>query len=147
MMMEKSIVAASDKLEMCKEKVKQTEKEVKAALEKKYSSKALAESIERERHAEEMRFLSNKYRGDDVNISAVHDNDKVLHDAHVREHDAELDLEKAIEEDIATKKDLERMIENKAALKEVLHEIQEIIHEHAALAVEMEKEHARKSKH
>jgi tRNA A-37 threonylcarbamoyl transferase component Bud32 len=144
-MMEKSVVAASDKLEMCKEKVKQTEKEVKAALEKKYSSKALAESIERERHAEEMRFLSNKYRGDDVNFSAVHDNDKVLHDAHKLEHEAELQLEKAIEEDIASKKDLEHMIENKAALKEVLHEMQEIIHEHAALA--MEKERARKSKY
>ena len=143
-MMEKSVVAASDKLEMCKEKVKQTEKEVKEALEKKYST--LAESIERERHAEEMRFLSSKYRGDDVNFSAVHDNDKVLHDAHKLEHEAELQLEKAIEEDIASKKDLEQMIENKAALKEVLHEIQEIIHEHAALAVEMEKERAMKSK-
>ena len=148
MMMEKSVVAASDKLEMCLEKVKQTEQEVRTALEMKYSSKALAESIERERHAAEMRFLSNKYRGDNVNFSAVHDNDKVLHDAHRQEHDAELQLEKAIEEDIVTKKDLEQMIENKAALKEVLHEIQEIIHEHAALAMEMEKEkgRARKSK-
>eukprot|EP00986_Skeletonema_menzelii_P005723 scaffold2119_cov138-Skeletonema_menzelii.AAC.3 len=146
MMMEKSVVAASDKLEMCLEKVKQTEQEVRTALEKKYSSKALAESIERERHAEEMRFLSNKYRGDNVIFSAVHDNDKVLHDAHRQEHDAELLLEKAIEEDIATKKDLEEMIENKAALKEVLHEIQEIIHEHAALAMEGEKERTRKSK-
>jgi len=143
MMMEKSVVAATDRLEMRLEKVKQTEQEVRAALEKKYTSKALAESIERERHAAEMRFLSNKYRNDDVNFSAVHDNDKVLHDAHRQEHDAELRLERAIEEDIATKKDLEQMIENKAALKEVLHELQEIIHEHAALA--MEKENARKS--
>ena len=144
LMMEKSVVAATDRLEMCLEKVKQTEQEVKLALEKKYSSKALAESIERERHAAEMRFLSNKYRGDNVNFSAVHDNDKVLHDAHRQEHDAEMMLEKAIEEDIATKKDLEQMIESKAALKEVLHELQEIIHEHAALA--MEKESARKSR-
>ncbi|KAK1737545.1 hypothetical protein QTG54_011831 [Skeletonema marinoi] len=143
MMMEKSVVAATDRLEMRLEKVKQTEQEVRTALEKKYTSKALAESIERERHAAEMRFLSNKYRNDDVSFSAVHDNDKVLHDAHRQEHDAELRLEKAIEEDIATKKDLEQMIENKAALKEVLHELQEIIHEHAALA--MEKENARKS--
>jgi len=143
MMMEKSVVAATDRLEMRLEKVKQTEQEVRTALEKKYTSKALAESIERERHAAEMRFLSNKYRNDDVSFSAVHDNDKVLHDAHRQEHDAELRLEKAIEEDIATKKDLEQMIENKAALKEVLHELQEIIHEHAALA--MENENARKS--
>ncbi len=143
-MMEKSVIAATDKLEICQEKAKQTEQEVRAALEEKYSAKALAESIERERHAAEMRFLSNKYRNDDVNFSIVHDNDKVLHDAHRQEHRAELRLEKAIEDDITAKKDLEQMIENKAALKVALHELQEIIHEHAALA--MEKSNAKKSK-
>lgn len=144
MMMEKSVIAAADKLETCQEKAKHTEQEVRTALEEKYSAKALAESIERERHAAEVRFLSNKYRDDDVNFSAVRENDKVLHDAHRQEHDADLRLEKAIEEDITTKKDLEQMIEKKASLKDGLHELQEIIHEHAALA--MEKENARKSK-
>ena len=71
-----------------------------------------------------------------MNFSAVHDNDKVLHDAHRLEYRAELWLEKAIEDDIAAKKELEQMIENKAALKAELHDLQEIIHEHAAWAME-----------
>ena len=114
-MMEKSVSAAKDKLELCRENAKLADNNVRTALEQKYTAKALAESIERERHAAEMRFFSNKYRGDNVNFSIVHDNDKVLHDAHRLEYRAELRLEKAIEDDIAAKKDLEQIIENKAA--------------------------------
>jgi hypothetical protein len=146
-MMEKSVSAAKDKLELCREKVKLAEKNVRTALEQKYTAKALAESIERERHAAEMRFFSNKYRGDNVNFSIVHDNDKVLHDAHRLEYTAELRLEKAIEDDIAAKKDLEQMIENKAALKAELHDLQEIIHEHAAWAMEKNAEVKSKRQH
>ncbi len=58
MMIEKSVVAATDKLELCQKTAEETELEVKIALEEKYSAKALAESIERERRAAEMRFLA-----------------------------------------------------------------------------------------
>ena len=57
-MIEKSVAAATDKLELCQKKAEETELEVKIALEQKYSAKALAESIERERRAAEMRFLA-----------------------------------------------------------------------------------------
>ena len=43
MMIEKSILAATDKLELCQEKAEQAENEAKAALEAKYNVKALAE--------------------------------------------------------------------------------------------------------
>ena len=144
------MIAATDKLELCQEKAKQTEGELRAALEQKYSAKALAESIEREIHAAEMRFFSHKYPDDEppnlmeLGNGSLADNEMLLHEAHRQEHDAEILLEKALEDDIAAKKDLEQMIENKAALKEELHDLQEIIHEHAAWA--MEKEAARKSK-
>ena len=82
-MMEKSVSAAKDKLELCREKVKQSKNNVRSALEQKYTAKALAESIERERHAAEMRFFSNKYRGDNVNFSIVRENDHV-HPGHIR---------------------------------------------------------------
>ena len=150
MMMEKSVIAATDKLELCQERAKQTEKQVRIALEEKYFAKAVAESIERERRTAEMRFFSSKHDDDDppnlmeLGDGSFADNEILLHEAHKQEHDAEILLEKAIEDDIAAKKDLEQMIENKAALKEELHDLQEIIHDHAALA--MEKEKARKSK-
>ena len=140
-MMEKSVSAARDKLELCREKAKQAENNVRTALEQKYTAKALAESIERERHAAEMRFFSHYSDDDPPNLmelgdGSFADNEMLLHEAHKQENDAEMLLEEAIEDDIAAKKDLEQMIENKAALKAELHDLQEIIHEHAAWAME-----------
>ena len=43
MMIEKSILAVIDKLELCQEKAEQAENEAKAALEARYNVKALAE--------------------------------------------------------------------------------------------------------
>lgn len=149
MMIEKSVLAATDKLELCMERARQTEDEVKSALEEKYSAKALAESVERERRAAEMRFLSAEHFGDDANVierrrdsSILHADSELLADALRQEHDAELKLEKAIEHDIAAKKELEQMIENKAALKQEFHDLEEIIHERT-LAL-WEKENAKK---
>src|SRR6056300_1214705 len=106
-MMEKSVSAAKDKLELCREKVKLAENNVRTTLEQKYTAKALAESIERERHAAEMRFFSHKYDVDEppnlmeLGDGSFADNEMLLHEAHKQEHDAEILLEEAIEDDIA----------------------------------------------
>lgn len=149
LMMEKSVVAAADKLELCQEQAEKTEYEVKAALEDKYAAKALSESIERERHAAEMRMLATEHFDDDVDVmerrrdsSIVHADDVLLREALKQERNAELRLEKAIETDIKVKKDLEQMIDNKAVLKEEMHELEKIIRDHAVLV--WEKENARK---
>eukprot|EP01083_Nonionella_stella_P298797 1014104_1 len=136
MMMEKSITAATDKLELCQKKAEQTENEVKIALEEKYCAKALAESLERERRAAERRFLSTEHFSEDIEVmerrrdsAMMHADRELLADALNREHNAELQLEEAIEHDIATKKELEQTIDNKAALKQELHHLEDIIHE------------------
>ncbi len=55
MIVKKSILAATDKLELSsREEAVKTEHEVEASLDKKYSARALAESIKRERRAVEM---------------------------------------------------------------------------------------------
>jgi len=136
MMMEKFITAATDKLELCQKKAEQTENEVKIALEEKYCAKALAESLERERRAVERRFLSTEHFSEDIEVmerrrdsAILHADREMLADALKREHNAELQLEEAIEHDIATKKELEQTIDNKAALKQELHHLEDIIHE------------------
>ena len=151
MMLEKSVIAATDKLEICQSKAERTEKEVKAALEEKYSAKAVAESIERERRAAEMRFLSTEHFSDDGDVmerardsSIIHSNNELLADALKQERDAELKLENAIEHDIAAKKELEQMIENKSMLKQELRDLEKIVHEYN-LAL-WEKENAEKAK-
>lgn len=150
-MMEKSVIAATDKLELCQKKAEETENEVKMALEEKYSAKAVAESIERDRRAAEMRFLSTEHFSEDVEVverlrdsSILHADSDLLKEALEREHDAELKLEKAIEHDIAAKKELEHMIDNKAALKQELHDLEEIIHERTMAL--WEKENSKKPK-
>ena len=154
MMMEKSVLAATDKLELCEEQAKRTEHEVKAALEEKYFAKAVAESIERERHAAEMRFLSTEHFDDEADVmerlrdsSVVHADDALLQDALKQEHDAELRLEKAIEKDIAAKQELEQMIDNKAALKKEFHDLEKIIHERAVAVWEKEKARTSRERH
>ena len=149
MMIEKSVEACSDKLQLSQEKAEQTESEVKAALEEKYEAKALAESIERDRRAAEMRFLSTEHFSEDVEVverrrdsSILHADNELLADALIREHDAELKLEKAIEEDIAAKKELEQLIDNKAALKQEFHDLEKIVHERTLSL--WEKENAKK---
>ena len=151
MMLEKSVIAATDKLEICQSKAEKTENEVKVALEEKYSAKAVAESIERERLAAEMRFLSTEHFSDDGDVmerardsSIIHSNNELLADALKQERDAELKLEDAIEHDIAAKKELEQMIENKSMLKQELRDLEKIVHEHN-LAL-WEKENAEKAK-
>eukprot|EP01083_Nonionella_stella_P068535 182082_1 len=150
MMLEKSILAATDKLELCQAEAEQTEAHVKAALEEKYSAKAVAESIERERHAVEDRFLATEHFDDHDDVlerlrdsSILHSNDDLLADVHQQEHEAELKLEKYIEEDIAAKQELEQMIENKAILKQELHDLEQIIHEHTVSL--WDKENAKKA--
>ncbi|KAL7526606.1 hypothetical protein ACHAXR_005988, partial [Thalassiosira sp. AJA248-18] len=151
MMMEKSVLAATDKLELCQKKTEQTENEVKSALEEKYSAKALAESIERDRKAAELRILSTEHFGEDADVlerrrdsSILHADSEIISDALKREHDAELKLEKAIEHDIAAKRELEQMIDNKAVLKQEFHELEKIIHERALSL--WKKESSKKSK-
>lgn len=146
MMIEKSVVAATDKLELCQEKAEQTEKEVKAALEEKYEAKALAESIERDRRAAEMRFLSTEHFAEEQEVaerrrdsSILHADNELLAETLKREHDAELKLEKAIEEDIAAKKELEHMIDSKAILKQEFHDLEKIIHDRTLTMWEEEK--------
>ena len=150
MMLEKSILAATDKLELCQAEAEQTEAHVKAALEEKYSAKAVAESIERERHAVEDRFLATEHFDDHDDVlerlrdsSILHSNDDLLAGVHQQEHEAELKLEKYIEEDIAAKKELEQMIENKAILKQELHDLGQIIFEHTVSL--WDKENAKKA--
>ncbi|KAL7549193.1 hypothetical protein ACHAWF_012459 [Thalassiosira exigua] len=150
MMIEKSVIAATDKLELCQKKAEETEYEVKIALEEKYAAKALAESIERDRRAAEMRFLSTEHFGEDPEVmerrrdsSILHADSELLSEALEREHNAELELEKAIEHDIATKRELEQMIDNKAALKQEFHDLEKIVHERTMKL--WEKENAKKS--
>lgn len=150
-MMEKSVLAATDKIELCQKQAEQTELEVKVALEDKYSAKALAESIERERRAAEMRFLSTEHFSDDAEVmerrrdlSIMHADNELLLNALKREQDAELKLEQAIEHDIEAKKELEQIIHNKAALRQEFHDLEDIIHERT---VELwEKDNAKKEK-
>mmetsp|Transcript_27258 Transcript_27258/g.49508 ORF Transcript_27258/g.49508 Transcript_27258/m.49508 type:complete len:442 (-) Transcript_27258:313-1638(-) len=137
-MLEKSILAATDKLELYQEKAAKIEYEAKAALEEKYEAKALIESIERERRAAEMRFLSTEHYDNDDEVkerlrdsSVMHADDGLLADALKREHDAELRLESAIEDDIAAKEELERMIDSKVTLKQELRDLEGIVHERA----------------
>lgn len=153
MMLEKSVIAATDKLEICQSKAEKTENEVKVALEEKYSAKAVAESIERERRAAEMRFLSTEHFSDDVDVmerardsSIIHSNNELLADALKQERDAELKLEDAIEHDIAAKKELEQMIENKSMLKQELHDLEKIVHQHNLALWEKEKASESKKK-
>ena len=61
--------------------------------------------------------------------SILHADNELLLDALKREHDAELRWEFAIEQDIATKKEMERMIDNKATLKQEFHDLEKIVHE------------------
>ncbi len=147
MMIEKSVIAATDKLELCQREAEQTEQEVKAALEEKYSAKALAESIERDRRAAEMRFLSTEHFSEDAAVterkrdsSILHSDNQLLADALAAEADAEVKLEQAIEHDIAAKKELEHMIENKAALKQEFHDLSSLIHERTLKMWEKENE-------
>mmetsp|Transcript_27999 Transcript_27999/g.50660 ORF Transcript_27999/g.50660 Transcript_27999/m.50660 type:complete len:463 (-) Transcript_27999:114-1502(-) len=148
MMMEQSILAATEKLEICQEKAEHTENKVKCALEEKYSAKALAQSIERNRRAAEMRFLSAEhYASDDTDMSSIiHTDSELLSDALKQEHEAELKLENAIEDDIAMKKELEKMIEKKSFLKQDLHDLENIIHIHEHTALLLKKENAKRSK-
>jgi len=137
MMLEKSVLAATDKLELCQIKAVETEYAVKEALEAKYTAKALSESIERERRAAEMRYLSTEHYEDDVDVverrrdsSIMHANNDLLTQALQQERDAEVKLEQAIESDILAKKELEQMIENKSILKQEFHDLEKIIHDH-----------------
>ena len=150
LMMERSVSAAANKVQLYQEQAGQAETEVKTTLEK-YAAKALAETIERERQAGEKHFLSTEHFDDEFDVterqrdmSIMHADNKLLPDAFEEEHDAELKLERAIEKDIAAKQELEQMIDNKAALKGELHELEKIIHEHAVMV--WEKEKARKSR-
>mmetsp|Transcript_4493 Transcript_4493/g.10063 ORF Transcript_4493/g.10063 Transcript_4493/m.10063 type:complete len:226 (-) Transcript_4493:266-943(-) len=145
-MIEKSILAATNKLELCQEKATQTEYEVKAALEEKYEAKTLIESIERERRAAEMRFLSTEHYDDDDEVrerlrdsSVMHADAGLLAGALEREHEAELRLEKAIEDGIAAKRELERMIDSKVTLKQELRGLEELVHERSLSFWEEEK--------
>ena len=148
MMIEKSVLASTDKIELCQKKAEETEAEVKAALESKYAAKALAESIERDRRAAEMRFLSANYIFDveerSRDTAILHADKDLLSDALKQEHEAEMKLEEAIEHDIAAKKELEQMIDNKAILKRELYDLESIIHEHTLTL--MDEENAKKPK-
>eukprot|EP01082_Thalassiosira_pseudonana_P003784 g2515.t1 g2515 contig12:271779-273041(+) len=148
LMLEKSVLAATEKLELCNNEATQTELEVRDAIEEKYAAKALAESIERGRHAAEMHFLSKEeYFNDEPDvvmerlrdILLVQTDEDLLRDALKRERDAEVKLEHAIEHDKHTRRELEKMIKNKAALKHELHDLEEIVHEHAVFVWERER--------
>lgn len=136
MMVEKSILAASDKLELLRENAEQTQYEIKTALEEKYAAKALAESLEREMHAAKLHSLSTEHFGDEADVterlrdsSVLHADSALLEDALESEKAADIRLEDAIEHDIATKKELEQMIGNKAMLKQELHDLKNVIHQ------------------
>lgn len=156
MMLEKSVLAATDKLELCQIKAAETEYVVKEALEAKYTAKALSESIERERRAAEMRYLSTEHYEDDVDVmervrdaSVMHANNDLLEQALQQEQDAEVKLEQAIESDILAKKELEQMIENKSILKQEFHDLEKIIHDHtfAMMREEASKNSPKKEEH
>ena len=93
-----------------------------------------------------MRFLSAEhYASDDTDTtSIIHTDSELLSDALKQEHEAELKLENAIEDDIAMKKELEQMIEKKSVLKQDLRDLENSIHEHTALL--LRKENAKRSK-
>ena len=87
-----------------------------------------------------MRFLPTEYSSDDVEVkerlldsSILQADNDLLSDALKREHAAELRLESAIENDIATKKELERIIGNKAMLKQEFRDLENTIHQCLAL--------------
>jgi len=95
-----------------------------------------------------MRFLSAEhYASDDTDMSSIiHTDSELLSDALKQEHEAELKLENAIEDDIAMKKELEKMIEKKSFLKQDLHDLENIIHIHEHTALLLKKENAKRSK-
>jgi hypothetical protein len=69
----------------------------------------------------------------------VQTDEDLLRDALKRERDAEVKLEHAIEHDKHTRRELEKMMKNKAALKQELHDLEEIVHEHAVFVWERER--------